>query len=145
MEFGGSLDLEPIPITFFGGSSMSDDPARQPTVTFYTYDAKDRLIDLRHREGEAAPAEPGAPEDSTEFAFEHDAAHRVFRLTAPDGSMEVFRDNPMRYLCVAPDAETGAMRPVMKRGRPVYLHLAGTRKGGHRTRKGGHSDLTWES
>ena len=32
-------------------------------------------------------------------------------------------DNPTRFLCVEPDPETGAMRPVTKRGRPVYLYL----------------------
>jgi hypothetical protein len=37
--------------------------------------------------------------------------------------VELFRDNPTRYLCVEPDAETGQMRPVMKRGRPVFLYL----------------------
>jgi len=58
------------------------------------------------------------------YAWEHDREKRVFRLTAPDGSLEVFRDNPTRYLCVAPDAETGAMKPVLRAGEPVYLYLA---------------------
>jgi hypothetical protein len=57
------------------------------------------------------------------YAFEHDPTARVYRLTAPDGSVEVFRDNPTRYLCLEPEAETGQMRPVMKRGRPVFLWL----------------------
>ncbi len=55
--------------------------------------------------------------------YEHDPAGRVFRLTAPDGTVEVFRDGPTRYLCVEPDHETGAIRPVLKRGQPVYLWL----------------------
>ncbi len=55
--------------------------------------------------------------------FEHDPAARVFRLTTADGTVEVFRDNPTRYLCVEPDPESGEMRPMMKRGRPVYLYL----------------------
>ena len=55
--------------------------------------------------------------------FEHDPAGRVFRLTTADGAVESFRDNPTRYLCVEPDPETGVMRPVLKHGRPVYLHL----------------------
>ena len=57
------------------------------------------------------------------FRFEHDPAARVFRLTTADGTVEVWRDNPTRFLCVEPDPETGAMRPVTKRGRPVYLYL----------------------
>ncbi len=73
--------------------------------------------------GEAAPTVEDDPPGPS-YLFEHDEAHRVFRLTAPDGTTEIFRDNPTRYLCVAPDAETGAMRPVMKRGKPVYLLLA---------------------
>ena len=56
--------------------------------------------------------------------FEHDAAGRVFRLTIPDdGTVEVFRDVPARYLRVEPDPETGAIRPVMKQGRPEYVWL----------------------
>jgi hypothetical protein len=55
--------------------------------------------------------------------FEHDPAARVLRLTAPDGSVEAFRDRPAKYLCVEPDPDTGAMRPVVKRGRPVFLYL----------------------
>ena len=57
------------------------------------------------------------------IGFEHDAAAHVFRLTTADGSVEVFRDNPTRSLCVEPDEEGGGMRPVMKDGRPVSLHL----------------------
>ena len=57
------------------------------------------------------------------FRFEHDPAAPAFRITKADGTVEVFRDNPVRYLCVEPDPETGAMRPVMRRGRPVYLFL----------------------
>ena len=40
-----------------------------------------------------------------------------------DGTVEVWRDNPARFLCVEPDPETGAMRPVVQLGRPVYLYL----------------------
>jgi hypothetical protein len=104
---------------------MSDDPAMRPMVTCYTYDSMGHLTDLRRCDGEADLAGPAARADppSPSLAFEHDAEHRVFRLTAPDGNTEVFRDNPTRYLCVAPDEETGAMPPVVKRGRPVYLYL----------------------
>ncbi|MHB1561753.1 MAG: hypothetical protein ACYC61_30255 [Isosphaeraceae bacterium] len=56
--------------------------------------------------------------------FEHDLAGRVFRLTSPDdGTVEVFRDRPARYLRVEPDPETGAIRPVMKQGRSEYVRL----------------------
>ena len=65
------------------------------------------------------PDDPPPPR----YRFEHDPAARVFRLTAADGTVEAFRDNPTRYLCVEPDPESGEMRPVVKRGRPVYLHL----------------------
>ena len=55
-----------------------------------------------------------SPEPRAEFTFEHVSARRVFRLMAADGSTEVFRDNPTRYLCLAPDTKAGEMRPVMK-------------------------------
>ncbi|MHB1561756.1 MAG: hypothetical protein ACYC61_30270, partial [Isosphaeraceae bacterium] len=55
--------------------------------------------------------------------FEHDPAGRVFRLTGADGTVEVFRDSPVRYLRVEPDPDAGAMRPVIKHGRPEYVWL----------------------
>ena len=84
---------------------MMDDLYGGGTVTTYAYNC------------------PADPERPLPPRLEHDAAGRVFRLTTADGAVETFRDNPTRYLCVEPDPETGAMRPVMKHGRPVYLHL----------------------
>ena len=55
--------------------------------------------------------------------LEHDSAGRVFLLTGPDGTVEVFRDSPARYLRVETDPDTGAIRPVTKRGRPEYVWL----------------------
>ena len=83
------------------------------------------------REGKTAPSGGDAVTTYTyaadaappPFGFEHDPTARVFRLTTADGKVEVWRDNPTRFLCVEPDPETGAMRPVMKLGRPVYLYL----------------------
>jgi hypothetical protein len=60
---------------------------------------------------------------SSSFTSAHDLEKRVFLLTGPDGKTEVFRDNPTRYLSVAPDPQTGEMKPVMKYGRPTYLWL----------------------
>ncbi len=54
---------------------------------------------------------------------EHDPAGRVFRRTGPDGTVEVFGDRPARFLQVERDPETGAIRPVMKGGRPEYIWL----------------------
>ena len=57
------------------------------------------------------------------FTFEHDRQKRLFIVTWPDGKTERFRDNPARQLVVEPDPETGEMRPVVRRGQPVYLYL----------------------
>jgi hypothetical protein len=41
-----------------------------------------------------------------------------------DGKGETFRDNPVRFLVVAPDPQTGKVRPVTThRGAPLYLWL----------------------
>ncbi len=108
----------------------------------YTYDAAD-VIHVIRRDGPPVGTD-GEPkrEDGTDpnggdavatytypvspphFRFEHDPKARVFRLTMADGTVEVWRDNPTRFLCVEPDPETGAMRPVVTRGRPVYLYLS---------------------
>jgi hypothetical protein len=44
-------------------------------------------------------------------------------LKWPDGKTEYFRDSPARQLMVEPDPQTGEMRPVTKRGQPVYAYL----------------------
>jgi hypothetical protein len=90
--------------------------------TTYTYN-DGRLIAIAdaagRREVAAAPTSPPPPS----FALAHDLDKRGFLLTGPDGKTEVFRDNPTRYLSVAPDPQTGEMKPVIKHGRPTYLWL----------------------
>jgi hypothetical protein len=63
------------------------------------------------------------PEDPRRFSFAHDPTKGLFSITNPDGTTELFRDKPSRYLVVEPDPDTGGMRPVVKGGRPVYLYL----------------------
>jgi hypothetical protein len=92
-----SPPAEPLP-------SAGDDRFGLGAITSYTYHVDDSVAPPPYR-------------------FEHDPAARVYRLTAPDGTVEAFRDHPTRYLSVEPDAESGQMRPVTKRGRPVYLYL----------------------
>jgi len=113
---------------------------------WYSYDADTPTTTIVYR-GDRPPAEPGTEGDAKgepgpdagggevvasyaypvdappPFRFEHDPGARVFRLTAPDGTVEVFRDNPTRFLCVEPDPQTGAIGPVWKHGRPVFLYL----------------------
>ena len=84
---------------------MMDDLDGGGTVTTYTY---------------SYPVDPDRPDPPR---FEHDPAGQVFRLIMADGEVGTFRDNPTRYLCVEPDPETGAMRPVIEHGRPVCLYL----------------------
>jgi len=96
-----------------------------PRRTIYTYD-DGRLTGIRDDTGRTAkqddPAAP-IPPLSSSFTLAHDLEQQVFLLTGPDGKTEVFRDNPTRYLPVAPDAETGEMKPVLKHGTPTYLWL----------------------
>src|SRR5262249_52790175 len=58
-----------------------------------------------------------------QVAVEHVREKGVFRLTAPDGKTEVFRDDATRYLVVEPDPETGEMTPVIRGGQPKFLYL----------------------
>ncbi len=57
------------------------------------------------------------------FSFEHDKEKRVFRLTDAEEKVEYFRDNPVRYLVVEPDLETGQMRPAVQHGKPKFIYL----------------------
>ena len=65
--------------------------------------------------------EVGTPDP--EWLVNHDRAQGVFRLTGPEGQTECFRDRPLRYLVVAPDPETGELRPEIRDGRPRILCL----------------------
>jgi hypothetical protein len=65
------------------------------------------------------PAETRVPT----LGFVHDEQKKLFVLTMPDGTTEYFRDRPARQLLVEPDPETGELKPVINRGRPVYLYL----------------------
>ena len=57
------------------------------------------------------------------FQFTHDKEKRLFILAWPDGKVEHFRGNPARQLVVEPDRKTGEIRPVIRNGQPVYMHL----------------------
>ena len=60
---------------------------------------------------------------STRCAFRRRSGSSTIRPTGPDGTVEVFGDRPARFLQVERDPETGAIRPVMKGGRPEYIWL----------------------
>jgi hypothetical protein len=97
-----------------------------PRITTYTYSMDGRLIGVTDDTGGGEqPADASNPPwlPPSSFTFRHDPEKRVLLLSGPDGKTEVFRDNPTRYLSVAPDPETGEMKPVMKYGRPTYLWL----------------------
>ena len=94
------------------------------TRVWYSYDDDTPTTTIVFYRGDRPPAEPGTEGDAKgelgpdagggevvasyayavdappPLRFEHDPGARAFRLTAPDGSVEVFRDNPTRYLCV---------------------------------------------
>ncbi len=112
------------------------DPRDYPTIltTTSVYDGENRLVSI----GDGDGRRPGATEDGNNgvtactychvpapplFEFRHLEEERLFSITGPDGKPEYFRDKPTRYLVVEPDAETGELTPVVKRGRPVYLRL----------------------
>jgi hypothetical protein len=99
-----------------------------PTCVTYTYQKYVSLTAMADAadgmEQTGDPPDPNLPpRPSSSFTLAHDTEKRVFLLTGPDGETEVFRDNTTRYLSVAPDPQTGEMKPVMKFGRPTYLWL----------------------
>ena len=82
---------------------MNSEPQSGPLITTYTYSAP-------------VPTRPT-------YHFEHDQEKGIFRIRRPDGTVEVFRDKPVRNLVVEPDAETGDMTPAVECGQPTYLYL----------------------
>ncbi len=107
---------------------MSSDSSSPRHYTEYSYDSENRLCEVRHftkDDGSVVHSciwdpEPPAPL----FSFQHDTQKRLFVLTSPDGKTEHFRDNPVRHLMVEPDPLTGAMRPVIRLGKPAFVCLS---------------------
>jgi hypothetical protein len=54
---------------------------------------------------------------------EHDRDKRLFRILGPDGKTRVFRDEPLRFLVVARNPQTGETTPMLRYGEPEYLDL----------------------
>jgi hypothetical protein len=104
------------------------EPSLPGPVHSYYYDDAGRMSEARDVAGKdefilATYVYSFALECPPSFRFAHDKEKRLFVLTWPDGRVERFRDNAARQLMVEPDPETGALRPVIKRGEPVYVYL----------------------
>jgi hypothetical protein len=107
--------------------SFDSDSFYPRRLTEYHLDGENRLLEVREiskADGTIANEFIWNPEPAPPpFTFEHDEEERLFVLTWSDGRTERFRDEPVRHLVVAPDPETGEMRPVIQCGRPMYLYL----------------------
>jgi hypothetical protein len=108
---------------------MNSDSQFNSRIVTFTYDLANRLT-AASPVGADPSESPELPRESLDYepqsaavGFEHDPQKGIFRLERADGEVEVFRDKPARYLVVEPDSETGEMKPVVKRGRPVFLYL----------------------
>jgi len=55
-------------------------------------------------------------ERSPRVELQDKRAVRVFRLVQPDGRTTEVRDEPVRFLMVVPDPQTGESAPVRRRG-----------------------------
>ncbi len=105
---------------------MSEDRDNPCSVTIYTYDDRAALTDVRNCTDPVRTGEQDAAAELRQertFSFEHDAQRGIFRLTWADGKVDVFRDKLARHLVVEQDPLTGEMKPVLKRGKPTFLHL----------------------
>jgi hypothetical protein len=106
---------------------MSFEPSFPRRISEYRFDGEDRLLEVREFTnggesisnefiGDAGPAPPS-------FTFEGDEDEQLFVLTWSDDGTERFRDEIAPNPVVAPDPETGEMRPVLRLGRQIYLFL----------------------
>jgi len=54
---------------------------------------------------------------------DQDREKRLFRILGPDAKTRVFRDEPVRFLVVARNPQTGETTPMLRYGEPEYLDL----------------------
>ncbi len=97
-------------------NSQFDEAARRPSDTYQT--------DAHTSSSAAAFYEPTAesvvtftysyetPEPPRHFSFAHDPARGLVVVTSPDGTPELLRDNPVRFLVVESDPHIGDLRPT---------------------------------
>ena len=97
---------------------LPNDWNRHFGVTTYSDDRGDNLTTVTYQHG-PIPDSLGLPA----FQWEHLQEKRPFALTGRDGKTEYWRDNPTRYLVVAPIQPPGSSNPVLKRGKPVWIWL----------------------
>jgi hypothetical protein len=63
------------------------------------------------------------PERAIPDRVEHDPERRALRLTRPDGTAIAFRDQPVRFLVVEPDPQSGKLRPAISMGKAKVVYL----------------------
>ena len=63
------------------------------------------------------------PERPPRVNVEHDREKRVFRVAQPDGTTDVFRDEPIRFLVATRNPQTSETMPMLRYGEPEYLYL----------------------
>ena len=100
------------------GASDARGPERRDrasSIVTYQYDARGRITTARDSL-EACSPEPA-------WGVHRDTEKRVFRLTAPEGKVEHFRDQGQRFLVLEPDEPTGELRPAIRNGKPWILCL----------------------
>jgi hypothetical protein len=63
------------------------------------------------------------PQRAIPIQVEHDPKRRALRPFRPDGTTIAFRDQPVRFLVVEPDPNSGMLRPAvsMDKAKVVYL------------------------
>jgi hypothetical protein len=97
-------------------------------VTEYDFDGENRILEVRQIARADRPVETehiwGPEPEPPSHTFEHDVQERLFVLTPSDGRTERFRDNPAPHVAVAPDPDTGELRPVTRCGQPLYLYIS---------------------
>ncbi len=68
------------------------------------------------------------PERPPRLNVEHDREKGVFRVAQPDGTTDVFRDEPIRFLVATRNPRTGETMPMLRYGELGVLVLVPGRK-----------------
>jgi hypothetical protein len=104
-----------------GSSNAENDMINPPALVPQTTPM--RTVSRRRGAGLTTVYTDSCPAPANPNRVEHDPAKHTLRLDRPDGTTISFRDQPVRFLVVEPDSNSGKLRLAVSMGKAKVIYL----------------------